>query len=138
MARLEFFVVSEDLSVDQQTNRLSLFNIFEQINAHQFPLVLPSITAVSVWIIEVGEEEKDFQCNLHIALPDERHFDFPTNFKFISRRHRVIQRLQGLVIDKPGMFHFKVFLNGDYIASHEVDVSQINPNELPTTIERVH
>lgn len=31
MAKLEFFLVSESSAIDHQTNRLSLFNVLEQI-----------------------------------------------------------------------------------------------------------
>lgn len=129
MAHMEFFIVSEEISVDQQTNRLSLFNVLEQIAGPNFPLVLFSAAAVSLWVAEPGDDERDFQCTLRILTPNGDQRDISTNFRFRGRRHRVIQRLQGFPINEPGMLRFEVLLNGEYQASHEVDVTRI---DLPT------
>ena len=135
MAHMEFFLVSEDLSVDQQTNRLSLFNVLEQIAGPNFPLVLRSAAAISLWMAEGGDEGRDFQCMLRSMLPNSRQYEFPTNFRFDSRRHRVIQRLQGFPIDGPGVLRFEVLLNGEHKAYHEVDVLRVDTSDLPSPAE---
>lgn len=135
MARLEFFVVSEGVSVDQQTNQLSLFSVIEQVTSPDFPLVLPYAAAVSLWMAEAGDNGRDFQCMLRIILPDGGQHDFPTNFTFRARRHRVIQRILGFPINEPGLLRFEVFLNGEYAASHEVDISQKGTADSPPTAE---
>lgn len=132
---MEFFLVSEDLSIDQQTNRLSLFNVLEQIKGPNFPLVLRSAAAISLWVEEDGDQGRDFQCMLRIILPNGRQHNFTSNFRFGSRRHRVIMRLQGFPIDEPGILQFEVLLNGEHKASHEVEVSRIDDSDLPPTIE---
>jgi len=129
MAHMEFFIVSEELSVDQQTNRLSLFNVLEQIAAPNFPAMLLSAAAVSLWVADPGDDERDFQCTLRIIPQGGEHSDFTTNFTFRSRRHRVIQRVQGFPLNEPGVLRFEVLLNGDYQASHEVDVSKIDAKD---------
>jgi len=130
MARMEFFLVSEELSVDQQTNRLSLFNVLEQIASPNFPLVLLTAVAVSLWVADPGDDINDFQCTLRVIPPNGEPRDFPSNFRFRSNRHRVIQRLQGFPINEPGVLRFEVLLNGVYQASHEIDVARI---DLPTS-----
>ncbi|MEW6659609.1 MAG: hypothetical protein AB1424_13190 [Thermodesulfobacteriota bacterium] len=125
MARMEFFIVCEDLSIDQQTNRMSLFNVIEQMMAPNFPLIY-SGSAISLWVSEPGDDELDFQCTLRVVFPDGSHRDFPSNFRFRSRRHRVIHRLEGIPINEPGTLRFEVQLNGQYQASHEVDVLKID------------
>lgn len=126
MAHMEFFIVSEEVSVDQQTNRLSLFNVIEQITAADFPLMLLSGAAVSLWVAEQGDDQLDFQCTLRIIAPGSEHRDFPSNFTFQSRRHRVIHRIHGVPINEPGLLRFEILLNGQYQASHEVDVVRID------------
>jgi len=126
MAHMEFFIVSEEVSVDQQTNRLSLFNVLEQITAPDFPSMLLSGAAVSLWVAEPGDDELDFQCTLRIITPGGGHREFPSNFTFRSSRHRVIHRIQGVPIKEPGVLRFEVLLNGQYKASHEVDVVRID------------
>jgi hypothetical protein len=133
MAHMEFFLVSEEVSVDQQTNRLSLFNVLEQVRNTEFPFVLPSAAAVSLWVAEPGDDTQDFQCILRITLPDGSQHNFTSNFSFRTSRHRVIQKIQGLTINGSGMLRFEVLLNGEYKARHEVDVLRIDPSErLPT------
>jgi hypothetical protein len=130
MAHMEFFIVSEELSVDQQTNRLSLFNILEQISGPNFPLMLVSAVAVSLWVAEPGDEERDFQCTLRIIPPGGDQRDFTTNFRFRSRRHRIIQRLQGFQLNEPGLLRVEMLLNGEYQARHEVDIERVDPSTL--------
>lgn len=135
MAHMEFFVVSEDLSVDQQTNRLSLFNVLEQISGTNFPLVLKSFAAITLWVKEAADEDRDFQCMLRIIMPNGRQHNFTSNFKFVARRHRVVQRFEGFPIDEPGILRFEVLLNGEPKASHEVEVSRIDASDLPPITE---
>ena len=50
MARMEFFLISEDVSVDQQTNKLSLFNFIEQLTSSNFPkCILLIIIMINDW-----------------------------------------------------------------------------------------
>jgi hypothetical protein len=134
MAHMEFFVVSEDVSIDQQTNRLSLFNVLEQLAMPNFPF-MASAVAVSLWVAEDGDDGRDFQCMLRVFLPDGNSRDFTTNFTFRGRRHRVIQRILGFTINEPGMLRFEVLLNGEHKASHKVDVLRIDLSELPPTAQ---
>lgn len=134
MAHMEFFIVSEEVSVDQQTNRLSLFNVLEQVAGSDFPLVVLSVAAVSLWVAEAGDDGRDFQCMMRVFLPDGNRHEITSNFKFRGRRHRVIQRIQGLTINAPGLLRFEVLLNGEHQANHEVDVSRINSAELQPTV----
>jgi len=124
MARLEFFIVSESMSIDQFTNRLSLFNILEEVESPNFPFQL-SIIAVSLWMKEPGDDERDFQCILRVSMPNVPPREFTVNFRFISRRHRVIQNIQAIQLNEPGVLRFEVLLNGQHAASHEIDVSGI-------------
>jgi hypothetical protein len=135
MARLELFVVSEGVSVDQFTNQLSLFSVLEEVTPPDFPFVLPSAAAISLWMKEAGDDERDFQCLLRLTLPDGNRREFTSNFRFRARRHRVIQRIQGLPLNEPGVLRFEVLLNGEYKESHEVDVLRIIAAELPPAAE---
>ena len=135
MARLELFVVSEGVSVDQLTNQLSLFSVLEEVRSPDFPFVLPSAAAVSLWMKEAGDNDRDFQCMLRVTLTDGSRREFTSNFRFRARRHRVILKIQGLPLNEPGMLRFEVLLNAEYVASHEVDVLRINSAELPPTAE---
>jgi hypothetical protein len=137
MARLEFFVVSEGMSVDQFTNRLSVFNILEEVAIPNFPFLLHSVIAVSLWTMEDGDDDRDFQCMLRITMPNVPQREFTSNFRTISRRHRVIQHIQGFPLNEPGMLRFEVLLNGKHAATHEVDIlkMRMDAEDLPPTAE---
>jgi hypothetical protein len=137
MARLEFFIVSESMSVDQYTNRLSLFNILEEMASPTFPFVLPSAVAVSLWMMEPGDEERDFQCMLRVTMPNVAQREFTANFRTNSRRHRIIQSFQGFPLNEPGVLRFEVLLNGQHMASHEVDITRmtVETQDPPPTAE---
>jgi hypothetical protein len=77
-----------------------------------------------------GDDSRDFQCILRVILPNGEKREFTTNFRFLARRHRLVQRFQGFPINGPGVLRFEVFLNGEYQASHEIDVKKIEANDL--------
>lgn len=134
---MEFFIIAEEVSVDQQTNRLSLFNVLEQVASPNFPVRLLSALAVSLWMAEEGDDNCEFQCMLHIILPNGDKLNVPSNFTFPAhaRRHRVLQRIQGIPLDGPGVLRFEIFLNGEYQASHVVDIEMMPAADLPPIVE---
>lgn len=130
MPRLEFFVVSEDVSVDQATNLTSVFSILEEVKAPAFPLLIFRCAATSLWCREPGDEGRDFQVVLRITTPGDEPREFPTNFRLDHARHRTVQRLQGLPIQRAGELRFEVLLNGEHKASHVVTVEQAVPLDV--------
>ena len=125
MPKLEYFLVSESVSVDQLTNRTSLFNILEEVRANKFPAVIPQVVVTSAWNREIGDEDIDYQVKIRISLPgEEEPKDFSMNFKVESNRHRLFQGFEHLQIQQPGELKFEVFINDEYIASHTVSVQK--------------
>lgn len=124
MARLEFFVVAESLSVDQLTNRVSIFNILERIQAPTFPLVLPQLMAVSLWEEDELDKEKQYQVAIRITLGDTELEHIKQNLSFPRRRLRTIAQIQNLAIPGPGRLEIELFLNGEHKAWHYVDVNE--------------
>ena len=127
MPRLEFFVVSELVSVDQTTNKASIFNILEEIHAPQFPVIIPHCVATSLWCQQEEDHERDFQCVLRVTLPNGNTRDFASNFTLTQTRHRLIQALQVLPVTQPGELRFELLLNGVHAAQHIVTVEQVRP-----------
>lgn len=133
MPRLEFFVVAESVVVDQVTNEASVFNIYEEIRSEGFPLLIHKCAAISLWLSEPGDEDKDCQAVLRIILPGEEAKDFPTNFKFTAetRRHRVTQRIYGLPVSREGDLRFELLLNGRHAAEHLVTIRKVASVDIP-------
>jgi len=124
MARLEYFLVAESCSIDQITNRVSLFHVLEEANALELPARIPQIVAASAWLkdSDQDENEEDFQVMLTIkgAGLDEH---MTTNFQFgDKKRIRIQQTVQNLKLEKPGDIVFEVSLNGKHQASHRLAI----------------
>ena len=121
MPKLEYFLVSESVSVDQQTNRASLFNILDEVRENKFPIVIPQVVVTSAWNYEGGDEDIDYQVRVRMSLPGkEKPKDVPVNVKIEKNRHRLFLQLMNLRIKQPGELKFEVFINDEYTASHTV------------------
>jgi hypothetical protein len=131
MASLEYFLVAEDVSIDQVTNQLSLFNVFEGFRTPRFPLIVPKCAAVSLWRKEPADEGRDFQCVLRVTLPDGQNHQSESNFRMTNERQRIVTRLQGVPISMAGELRFELLLNGQHAASHLVIIEHQPPEDAP-------
>ena len=133
--KLEYFVVCESISIDRETNRVSLFNIVEDIQpmgpATPGPIVAQFV-AVSCWIRQPGDEGRDFQVIHRIHTSDEEHKDFPMNFRMEGPRQRLLLRIQGVPPVRTGSLRFELLLNGEHVADHVVTV---HPAVSPDAIQ---
>ena len=68
MPRLEYFLVAESISVDRETNQLSVFNVLDDLEL-SLPTQIPQLVALSSWNIEPHERDQDLQVMLRILLP---------------------------------------------------------------------
>jgi hypothetical protein len=125
MPTLEYFLVCESVSIDRNTNQLSVFSILEDVWG-SLPYHLSRLFAVSAWNIRPEERGKDYQVSLRIHCPGgevlEDSEDFAVNFVAESCRHRLLQDIRGLEVKQPGELKFEVLLNGQHQATHTVTV----------------
>lgn len=129
MPELEYFVVAESVSVDQDTNRVSLFNVLETIEDH-LPAQIAQFAAVAVWLSQQDEEGRDCQAMLKVTVPgDEKDREYPVNFTIMSMRNRTIIQVEGLTVPQYGNVSFSLFLNGAYVARHTVSVLAMSPTD---------
>lgn len=134
MPKLEYFLVCESVSVDRETNRVSLFNVIEDIckvkpGAEASSPLVVNLVAVSCWNREEGDENKDFQAILRIQLPPiepngvPRNEELPLNFRMQSRRQRLLMRLMAPAPPaRDGKIKFELLLNGRHCADHEIGI----------------
>jgi len=125
MPRLEYFVVAESISVDQSTNRISVFNVLEEATL-TVPGTIHNLVAVSGWNLSEEDGGKDFQAMLRIKQAGDSEeadtIEFPVNFKAERARHRVCFFVTGLPVRQPGDLGFELLLNGRQVATHTVAV----------------
>ena len=131
MPKLEYFLVSESRSVDQQTNNVSVFSILEELSG-PLPMTIFRLVALSSWNIEPDERDRDYQVALRIRLPSgevmPESSDFKVNFTTTRMRHRVFQHVQGLRVTEAGELTFEVLLDGKREASHTITIHARDEN----------
>jgi hypothetical protein len=134
MPNLEYFLVCESMSTDRETNRVSLFNILEEIQAPSpdgppSPAIpVAGVVAVCCWNQEQDDEDEDFQVMIRIHAPGQEVQEFPINFKMDQPRHRLALRFPGVPKTDPGQLKFELCLNGKHVAWHTVSVKPADEN----------
>ncbi len=128
MPKLEYFLISEGVSVDQRTNRLSIFNVFENVNANKLPARVPLVVTVVSLIKEEEEQGEDLQLLLKIHSPGvEEAFEFTLNFVMERERHRLLMNIDNIVIKDSGDITFEIYINGKLLATRLVKATLVPP-----------
>ncbi len=123
MARLEYFIVCRAVSIDIDTDEITLSQVVEDVFVEEFPQHLPKITAVSSWELAENELETDFQALLQVTIPGSSSAQsFPMNFRRGSRRYRAMQGILEIPLHTSGDLKVDVLLNGSHAASHIVAI----------------
>lgn len=137
MPKLEYFLICESVSVDRETNRISLFNVIEDLTIVKpgkeiASPILFNFVAVSCWNREEGDEQTDFQATLRIHQPPDENGspvepnDLALNFQMHSRRQRLLMRLATPALPRAhdGKLRFELLLNGKHCAEHEIGITE--------------
>ena len=134
MPKLEYFLLCESVSVDQDTNRISLFNLLEdfqiaspETNGKAPGYFLGQFVAVALFNREPDDGEKDFEACLRFKLPNDQHSEHKIAFRMERNRQRVLMRFVGMPpVGNDGVLRFELLLEGTQCASHTVHLSTKN------------
>jgi hypothetical protein len=129
MPKLEYFLVSESVSIDRDRNQVSVFNILEEVSIPKStPAQIPQLVALGSWILEPEDEGRDFQATVEVVLPGtadpEKTTRSSINFTGSKKRQRICNWFLYLPVQQVGEVVFRLLLNGAYQASHTVTVRQ--------------
>jgi len=121
---VKFALVTEGISVDMQTNQLSLFNILEGIEASGFPVFIQRITFIVLVERDMQAEQNIANGQVSVQLGDNvlNQTTIELNFQN-KRRCRAICRYQGLVVPQPGALTFRLTLPNTSVVEYVVDVT---------------
>lgn len=123
MPRLEYFLVAEAISVDRETNSISLFNVVEELRPESLPYTIPKLVAVSCWKAAPEEQGQEFQVLLKVHVPGAfAPAQIPLNFTMEGERYRFNQTLLHACMDRPGAIRFELFLNSEHVADYSVTI----------------
>jgi hypothetical protein len=133
MPILEYFLLAESVSIDQGTNRASIFHVLEEAHLQQPEnyAILPQVVAISSWHIAPDERAKDFRLTLLVHPPGEeapqKDTGQPHSFSLVAEpgpapRRRVTWMFIGVTLDRPGNWRFELLIDGEHAANHFVEV----------------
>lgn len=95
-------VCADSAVVDQSNNRLSLFNIIDDLSIQQFPALFTRLTPVFLVEREEGDPEL-FNAAIVITQGANELGRIPVDANFSGRpRLRLLPQIQGLVVPVPG------------------------------------
>ena len=137
------FTCAESVVVDIETNRLSLFNLMEELGAASFPVVIFPIAFVAAFT-RTPDEPDDPPLKLLIKIDDEVLFQVAPASPFRGHlRSRAIWRMASLVIPKPGVLRATLHTGELLLGKWEMTVQQVGEPqlqaqtvELPTATEQ--
>jgi Family of unknown function (DUF6941) len=125
--RLLLCVVAESASIDAATNRLSIFNILEEIHSQVFPAAYPQMTIVTICARE-NNESNTFTLTLRITIDGQEKplLSGPFYVDFQGRvRARSLGQIAGLLIPATGILRFELLEGEQQLGSWETLVQRI-------------
>ena len=138
MPSLEYFVVAESMSVDQQTNQVSVFNILEEVRTSNLPVVLPQVVCVCTLNLGANDLGQEHHAVLRVRTPKGEPREFSARFRASHRRQRVFTRLIGMPLETIGELVFEILVDGAHLATHTVYVElAAPPSSRPVSIGQV-
>lgn len=138
----ELFVVAESAAIDIGTNRLSIFNIWDEINTPSVPAFVPSMSLVTTFSREESEPN-EAELQIMVTMNGQAVVQLPMTVNFQDKpRTRVLVGLQGMVFptqgvcnivirqgDAPPMAEWKVRVN--LIANPQIQTVEAAPASSP-------
>ena len=122
--RVQFSLCAQTASVDRASNRVSIFNVIDHIPAASLPLILPTITFVSILETDQGEAASFkgvFEGKLNGTVIARG--EVPVNF-VNGRLARVLLTLNSIPIREHGTLSFQLTI--PTMATAEVRVQVVN------------
>jgi hypothetical protein len=100
---ITLFTCAQSAVIDRQTNSLSIFNVYEEMNAPVFPIALQTFAVIMLLIRHDDDLEvpSDVRCRIH--LDNQQLMDAPIVPNFQGRRGvKIITNIGGMLIPRPG------------------------------------
>ncbi len=108
MPRLSLAVCCQSSSIDSRTNSVSLFHLLEQVQCSEFPAVFPFLEVVTQWDRE-GDQVEGFTLRTRFLDPQGQQLGITESpVQMDQRRHRLLQRINGIPFPAPGTYSFEV------------------------------
>jgi hypothetical protein len=128
-----FFGAADGAVVDQQSNRISIFNLLEELSAPGFPAMHTQMAIIAI-LDRTQDEPSEPQMSIRIVINQTELITTPIVPSFGEfTRARLVANLSGLAIPEPGMLRCELRLNDDVISTWNVPVREVAPAIPPQT-----
>jgi len=116
---------SESCIVDAITNRISIVNVFEDLRAVSFPLIVAQVYTLAVLRKEQGDPDQADGA-VAFTLGGHEMWQMPVKVDFQTKPvTRAIAHVQGLSIPGPGLLKVAFKVEGVELGAWHVNVQQL-------------
>jgi hypothetical protein len=123
------FLCAKNVVIDQFTNQVSVFSLYERIALLAFPAMQAQFSV----LIAVKKEKHDadnITARLKISVDEDVIFDNPAEISFNGADGtRCLITLPAIPIPHPGSLNVTLYRNKKILATLSIDAVQINPIE---------
>ena len=118
------FCCCESAIIDVVSQRLSIINFWEALNAPTFPISIPSATIVA-WVERDADEPKTVEVFARWLLNKSKLTDLPIEIDFQDQlAARVILNVSGLTVESPGTLEVQLRSGRKKLATWRIRAKQ--------------
>jgi hypothetical protein len=137
MIESKLALLAEGISIDQESNQVSILNMLENLAGESFPLFIQRVVFFALF----GREDADpsqHQAVFSITVGDRELVRQALQIDFADKkRTRAVVRMGAIVIPQPGSVVFK-FVVGTVEARYVLDVASTASSTVATTPRQPH
>jgi len=138
-----FTVAARGLTIDAQTNTLTLFAVLEEIGAPHLPAAVFELAVITLWRRKPDEEGVGFVQQTRFIDPlGEEIGRLEQTFRFDKPRHRMIGQVHGFPIRTTGCHRIEVLIRrddepswGKPVACYPIEVTSTNVQQQPSLLD---
>lgn len=124
-----FFLLADSVIQDEQSKKISLINIFDQLNTPKFPALVPPFFLVSQFVIVNSKSNKtnnsgliEYKFTITEAGGDEISLGSGKIKREFDKKLGAIMKVNGYVFKKAGSHLFKFIIDSKTIAEFDLIV----------------
>ena len=135
MIKIRLLTIAESAVIAKTTNKLSIFNIVDEIQCSAFPALVKTLDLVVGSNRDPKTDPRKCSLRLKISLGRKKLFEHPVAVDYESKsRSNLIIHLQGIAVREPGMLNFAVYLKKSRLAVCALKVIKIDASTIKAEI----
>jgi hypothetical protein len=134
--KILYLMCSESGAVDTTTNRLSIFNVLEEINAVAFPVIQPSLL-ISMLIERLPADPSNCTLQIVVNANNQQLFTIPMPVDFQGKlRARSLAQVQGVLLSAPGQLKIQAIYEKNPLAEWVGPINLINQPQAQLVVQQ--